>query len=97
MNAQSSLFEDSNFDKFMAFHEANTLVYQTFCRRAFQMIQSGRKHYSARAIMEVVRWDIDLKTDDKEFKLNNNHIPYYARMFMLAYPQHDGFFRIRDR
>ena len=92
---QSGLFDEDNSTKFFKFHESNPFVYQTFCKRTIQMIEAGRKHYSARAIIEVVRWDIDVQTSAEEFKINNNHIPFYARMFMTAYPEHDGFFRTR--
>ena len=92
---QTGLFDEDSGTKFFKFHESNPFVYQIFCKRTIQMIQAGRRHYSARAIIEVVRWDIDVQTSAEEFKINNNHIPFYARMFMTAYPEHDGFFRTR--
>lgn len=47
--------------------------------------------------MEVVRWDIHIQTVSHDFKINNNHVPFYARMFMQAYPEHAGFFHTRSR
>lgn len=31
-----------------------------------------------------------------EYKINNNHTPYFARHFMYEYPQYKGFFETRD-
>ena len=57
---------------------------------------SGRKHYSANAIFERIRWEKDLgNASEAAFKLNNNYRAFYARRFMASYPQHEGFFRTR--
>ena len=32
----------------------------------------------------------------KEFKVNNNHKPYYARLFMVDNEQYNGFFRTKE-
>ena len=82
-------------DAFAEFHANNPDVWMLFQRFALAVIQADRKHYSANAIFERIRWHIEIDTHGSEVKLNNNHRAYYARMFHLAYPHHEGFFRNR--
>lgn len=95
MNQQALFVSDESFCRFLDFHHENPMVYRIFQEMAFEMLATGRKHYSARAIMEVARWRIDLQTTGEPFKLNNNHTPWYSKMFMEAHPEHEGFFRTR--
>lgn len=60
----------------------------------------GRGHvvYSIRGLFEVLRFRRAMETADRfsEWKLNNNYCSYYARQIMKEYPEHEGFFRLRD-
>lgn len=95
--AQNDLFVDENFEKFREFHRANPAVYTLFQKYTFTAIEAGRTKYSARNIMERVRWDADIVIRGGGFKINNNFVPFYSKMFMQAYPQHNGFFNTRSR
>jgi len=81
--------------KWWEFHKANPQVYELFKRFTFEALRSGRKHYSAYAIFQRIRWHSEIETQGDDFKLNNNHQPYYARLFMHDHPQYDGFFKTR--
>ncbi len=74
----------------------NSAVYREFERRALRMAQTGRKRYSARTIVEVMRWDSDIADTEKTFKINDHYTPGMARLFMgahgAAYPT---FFELR--
>ncbi len=76
------------------FHTAHPEVWEHFVKFTQDRIAHGFKHYSADAIMHRVRWETD---DGAEvgFKINNNHVAFYARWYMKAFPNHDGFFRTR--
>lgn len=82
---------------FLRWLRDNRDIYDAFEKRALQMARSGRKHYSAYTIVQVIRWETDLRDKDETFKINNNHTPAMARYFMeqwgKAYP---GFFKLRD-
>jgi len=83
--------------KFREFHEAHPEVYGWFEAFAFELIRNGWKSHSAYTIMGRVRYEAaihGLKTT--EYKINNNHIPYYARKFLRDHPQHGEFFTIRE-
>ena len=91
----ADMFDETQFDKFMKYHADNSHVYKLFEKYAFQAINSGRKHYSHWVIIGLIRWDYEVTTNAGDFKINNNHIAYYARLFMDAHPQHEGFFNIK--
>lgn len=86
---------DQLLDSFSKFHENNPDIWKLFQRFALDVINSGQDRYSANAIFERIRWHVEIDTKGSEVKLSNNHRAYYARLFHLAHPQHDGFFRNR--
>lgn len=75
--------------------KANPEVYELFKAFTFQLIQVGRKHYSADGIGHQIRWHTSIKTTERDFKINNNYIAWYSRLFEADYPEHKGFFRKR--
>lgn len=72
-------------------------MFELFKLYASQALKAGRKHYSAYTIIERIRWHetVDTASDD-QFKISNNHIPYYSRLLMLTDKQFDGFFQRID-
>jgi hypothetical protein len=87
----------TNKSKWWEFHKENPKVYELFDKFTREAIASGRQHYSAYAIFEVMRWHTSVVTKSEEdFKLNNNHRPYYARYFMYRNPQYKDFFQLRE-
>ena len=82
---------------FWDFHKANPQVYKKFEQFAFDVIKTGRKRYSAKAIVERMRWHSDIESNSSsDFKFQNNHTAYYARLFMYVNPMHEGFFKLRE-
>lgn len=87
--------QGKHYEEFMKFHTDNPDVYLLFKKFTFEAIQRGRKKLGVGAIIERVRWYTDIETRGGPFKLNNNYSPYYARMFMSDFPEHEGFFATR--
>jgi hypothetical protein len=85
---------EAEFDKF---HSENPQVYELFKRFTFEAIKKGHSCYSADAILHRVRWETSIMTTDQEFKINNNHVAFYARLFMDDNPEYAGFFETRHR
>ena len=81
------------------FHKDHPEVWDLFVRFTFEMINRGFKHYSAQhGIFARIRWEIDAGGNGtSEFKINNNYSAFYARRFMVMYPEHEGFFRTREQ
>ncbi len=81
---------------FHEFHRTNPNIFASFQDQVFKAIKSGKKKLSARTIIEFIRWNLFIETeDDSAYKINNNYIPYYARMFMKDHPEHGGIFELR--
>ena len=87
---------DVNKQAWWKWHKKNPQVWELFQKFTFEAIESGRTHYSTNSVIERIRWYTDIETSGDVFKINNNHAPYYARLFHLEYPQYDGFFRTRN-
>ncbi len=81
------------------FHKANPRVYELFKQIAFKAINKGKKQMSATLVVNVIRWEHFLETTDQKnggFKINNNFVPYYSRLFMRDFPKYDGIFATRQ-
>ena len=81
--------------KWWKYHKDNPEVYLLFKRFTFQAISKGHKHLSAWLIMNRIRWETNVVTTGL-FKISNNHIAYYARLFMVDFPTQQGFFRTKE-
>ena len=44
----------------------------------------------------MIRFNRDLYTTDDDFKINNNHIPFYVRLLVLEYPAYKKFFKMKS-
>jgi len=80
---------------FWAFHRENPKVYELFRQYALEAAHTGRKRFGARMIWNRMRWYTRVETNDPDFKLNDHHTPYYARMFLRDHPEHEGLFELR--
>lgn len=77
--------------------ENNRHVYREFVKLAKRMKRAGRARYGAKGIVEVLRWNTNLKqVGEPELKLNNNYTSGLARLAMSEHPELKGFFQIRD-
>lgn len=75
----------------------NETLYLHFKAQAIRMALTGRTRYSARTIIEVLRWETELRDSDIQFKINNNMVPGMARLFVAECGrQFPGFFQLRD-
>ena len=81
----------TRYEAWKQFHEENPHVYALFKRFAAEA-KARRDRFSARVIWERMRWYTSIETAD-DYKLNNNHAPYYARLLMLEDPAYEGFLR----
>jgi len=79
------------------YHKNNPEVWELFVKYTFDRINRGFKNYSVNGIFERIRWDADAVGGDgvREFKINNNYRPFYAKRFMKQNPKYDGFFKTR--
>ena len=82
---------------FWRWMQNNKAIYLEFVKFAREMKASGRKRYSAKTIVERIRWDTDLRqAGDKTLKINNNVTSGLSRLAMQENPDLRGFFQVRD-
>ena len=95
----ADLFGDADPEllaRFKEFHNANPVVYDLFREKALQMLLTGRGKYSAWVIIQVIRWESDLRTKGDLFKVNNDFIALYARLLIYRDRAFEDFFEIRQ-
>lgn len=80
---------------FAAWLLANQHIWLAFCRKADALWNAGRRHYGARALMEVLRYESALADNDAAFKINGNYVPDISRLYMETHPGREGFFETR--
>jgi len=98
--AEALLADDVGWAKhyppFARYHRRFPDVFDLFCRFTFELIRSGHHNCGAHLVVQRLRWETAINPQRYQtFKISNCHFPFYARLFMFAYPQHDGFFRTR--
>ena len=87
---------NDTYSKWQKFHKDNPHVYQLIKRFTKQAIDSGFQHYGMQTVIERVRWHTMIETEGDQLKINNNHGPYYARLWMQEHPEYNGFFHTRS-
>ena len=88
-------------ERFEEFHTENPVVYQLFKGYVIMLHRAGKRRYSAKAIMERIRWEQAISTTrtgawhvvaGKEVKINDHYTRSYVRMFVRDFPAFiDGF------
>ena len=77
-------------------HKENPQVWGKFEEYTLEAIATGREHYSHWAIINRIRWNREIETNGGEFKISNDYIGFYARLFHARYPEHKDFFRLKQ-
>jgi hypothetical protein len=73
-------------------HKENPHVYELFKKFTLQAIGRGHRKLSAWLIVNRIRWETSVETSGGDFKISNDYIAYYARLFMVEHPEYNGFF-----
>jgi len=82
--------------KWWAWHRLNPQVWEKFREYTLEAVSSGRTHYSHWAIINRIRWNREIETRGGEFKISNDYICFYARLFHAKHPEHEGFFHLKQ-
>jgi len=81
--------------RFEAFHRENPSVFEKLRELALYARRRGAQRLSINLLFERLRWEIQIETRGDDFRLNNNHRPYYARLLMASEPELAGAFETR--
>jgi hypothetical protein len=82
--------------KFEDWNSQNPHVYELFKRFTFEAIAAGKRKSSAWLIVNRIRWETSIVTKGDDFKISNDFIALFSRKFMAEYPEHNGFFVIKQ-
>lgn len=81
--------------RWLDWHAANQHVYELFKQFTFEAIDKGHRRLSAWLVVNRIRWETTVETNGGDFKISNDFIAYYARLFMDEHPKFRGFFRTK--
>lgn len=73
----------SDFPVWLAKNES---VWKRFEQEANFLWINGRRHYSARTIIEFIRHETAVRQVDGDFKINNSYVPDLARLYSVLHP-----------
>ena len=83
----------AEFDKF---DSENPRIWELFERFTERAIARGFKNLSADMVVHRIRWEVYVETvSADDYKINNNHVAYYARKWLEKHPEHAKFFELR--
>lgn len=90
------LTKDDYPEGFFHWMQFNSHIWEQFEAKALQMAKY-RKRFSARTIIEVMRWHNTIRQEkDVTFKISNNIVPGLARLWMAKHGlDHPKFFDMR--
>lgn len=84
------------FKSWEKYHRDHPEVYLFFCRFAYEAMDSGKEKLSGWLIANRIRWEIRVQRLDYDvFKLKNDFIAIYTRLFLHEHPNHKAFFNIK--
>ena len=83
-------------EDFNLFDSEHPEFWEMFKKFTFEVVDSGRKKFSARTVSERMRWFTEIDSGER-YKVNNNWVPFYARKFIEHYPEHDKLFETRGQ
>lgn len=78
--------------KWWDWHKLNPHIYKEFEYLTFQLIKNGVKKSSAWLVINQMRWNYAIQTKGDKFKISNDYIAYYTRLFQHYHPEHENFF-----
>lgn len=75
----------------------NFHVWERFCGIAEEVWVRGRRHYSGRTIVEVIRHESAIREVSSEYKINNSAAPAMCRLYTYLRPERTGLFELREK
>jgi hypothetical protein len=76
-------------------HKENPEFFILFERFTAEAINRGHKNLSGWLIANRVRWETSIVTRGNEYKIKNDFIALFARLFMVRHQEYVGFFRTK--
>ncbi len=94
---QQTLFatDQTRFESWQEFHAANPRVWDLFRKLAIEA-HTVCATVGARMIGGRIRWSETVETTDADYKINDHHWPYYARLLAGTDRRFEKYFTFKD-
>lgn len=76
-------------------HKSNPQVWTLFERFSWEAINHGHKKISHWLIINRIRWETAIVTTGGDFKISNDYIAFYARLWKAKYPAYKDLFNTK--
>ena len=80
---------------FVEYHHKHPEVYAAFRTLALRLYNAGVRHYGAKCLFEVLRYETIIRARNEPFKLDNSHVSRYARLLAANDKRFESFFSFR--
>jgi hypothetical protein len=91
VNQNSRLFRND----FSNWLKNNWQIWMRFQDEANKVWDHGRRHYSARTLVEFIRHETFLRQTNLNFKINNSYVPDIGRLYGILNEDRADFFECR--
>ncbi|USN15546.1 hypothetical protein KIKIMORA_04280 [Brevundimonas phage vB_BpoS-Kikimora] len=85
----------TKFDRWRRWDKANPEFYAAWKDYAQEALQAGVPKISGWLLANRIRWDCDIQTKGDAFKVPNDFIAYFVRLWIAEHPNHARFFECR--
>ena len=79
---------------FIKYHAHNPKVYEHFKKFARKMLETRGK-LSSKWVINRIRWEKEVETNTRDFKINDAFSAHYARKFIKDFPQFEDKIELR--
>jgi len=86
---------DQRKRKFWEWHKKNPLIWVYFEKFSLEAVNKGCKKISHWLIINRIRWEVYVVTTGDDFKISNDYIAFYARLWRATHPEHKDLFSIK--
>jgi hypothetical protein len=88
-------YPESVIERWEKWDKENPEIYHEFFIRVVKLYNAGHRRYSARRIVESMRWDADIQGRGDAFLINSDFVPIMARK-AAEYTEFKDFFELRE-
>lgn len=81
--------------RWLEWHKANPAIWRYFEQFAIEALDRRKRRLSHWLIINRIRWEVYVVTTGGDFKISNDFIAFYARLWRHLHPEHKDLFNIK--
>jgi len=94
--AKHNMRKDDLATRFLYHYRTEPEVYQMFEQFTLQLISKRPDRGSHWMIGNRMRWESTINSSTERYKITNDFLGLYARLFMSRHPQHNEYFQVKE-